>query len=78
MAKYCVSLPFTGVAYVTVEADNPKDAKDAAFNVDFSIKAESKSELEVSIEDFDVHEQICNGKVFYGCQNGIEVTTMDD
>jgi hypothetical protein len=69
MPTYSVLLPFTGSMLVEVEADNPEEAKEAAFQVDFDID---------NVHELEMHEHVVQGNVFYGVQNDIKVDLIDD
>ncbi|AGH31861.1 hypothetical protein VPIG_00003 [Vibrio phage PWH3a-P1] len=65
MKNYEVLVPITGYIIVEVEADNEKEAIEKAFESD---------ELNIdNINEWDTHEAIVQGNVFYGIQNEIEV-----
>jgi len=67
MAKYLVSIPFTGYICVEVEADNEKDA----------ITKARKEDLNVSnAEEVYFHDRITEGNVFTGVLNEVEVEQL--
>ena len=59
---------------VEVHADDEKQAKDKAFETDFRVEVKDGGE----VLEFESHEQIVRGNVFYGVQNEIEVNEIDD
>ena len=63
MAKkeFEVCIPITGVIWVTVEAENEKDAIKAAF--------ESEELTLDHVEEWEAHEAICTGNVLHASQN---------
>ncbi len=63
--KYTVSIPFTGYVTVEVEAENKNAAIKAAFEQDI--------DLQNDLGEIEYHTIICNGNVFYGLLNEIEV-----
>jgi hypothetical protein len=69
MPKYSVLVPFTGSMLVQVEADNPEEAKEAAFAVDFDID---------NVHELEMHERVVQGNVFYGVQNDIKIDLIND
>jgi hypothetical protein len=64
MKEYSVKLPVAGYAVVMVEADNEKEALEKAL--------ESEVKLD-DIEEWDVHEHIIEGNIFYGNCNDPEI-----
>ena len=58
---------------VSVEADDEKGAKEAALNVDFSFELKSDSDANSEIIEFEAHEQITKGNIYYGCINEMQV-----
>ena len=74
MKTYNVTIPCTLSVCVTVEAEDEKSAKEAALNVDFRLDLQSEDkEASPEIVEFETHEQICRGNVFYGCINKMEI-----
>jgi len=69
MPKYSVLVPFTGSMSVEVDADNPADAKEAAFEVEFDIR---------SVHELEFHDHVVRGNVFCGVLNSMEVELIDD
>jgi hypothetical protein len=65
MKTYLVTIPCTMAVCVEVEAESEEAAKEAAFEVDFNI--EIKSEHKAEILDFEVHNRVSSGNVYYGC-----------
>ncbi|ALM62171.1 hypothetical protein AXI64_gp179 [Vibrio phage qdvp001] len=65
MKSYEVLVPITGYIVVEVEAENEKEAIDKAFESD---------DLTIdNINEWDTHENIVQGNVFYGVKNEVEV-----
>jgi len=77
MAKYSVLIPCTLSVDVTVEADSEEEALSKALDVDFSVKIDDGAD-KAMIHEFEAHEEIVKGNVFYGVQNEIEVMLIDD
>lgn len=73
MASYYVFLPFTGSFFIEVEADSEEAAKDIAFEKDIMLNAEG-----AEIHDWDTHQHVVRGNVFYGVQSEIEVKPAED
>lgn len=73
MPTYHVFLPFTGVLFLEVEADNEDAAKDAAFEKDIALRAKG-----AEVHDWETHENVVQGNVFYGVQREIEVVHVND
>lgn len=66
MAKYTVTLPFTGSLSVDVEAESKDAAIDAAFNlVDVTIKDGETS----FVDEWETHREVTRGNVFSGVLN---------
>lgn len=61
MKEYEVCLPFTGVIWVTVEANSEKEAIEAAFQSE-DLKLEN-------CDEWEAHEEICTGNVLHASQN---------
>jgi len=64
--KWLVSIPFTGVAHVEVEADDAQSAKDAAMGMDIKITGRGAD------AEWEFCERVVEGNVFCGMQNAIE------
>lgn len=77
MATYFVTIPFTGVIGIHVEADNKEEAKSKAWDADFRLDATPGEGAEVELGEWEMHEQIVQGNVFHGGQNEIEVELVD-
>lgn len=68
MKEYEVLVPITGYIIVNVNAENKEDAVNKAFESD---------ELTLdNIEQWDSHECVVKGNVFYGTVNEIEVNEV--
>jgi hypothetical protein len=74
MPKYSVIIPCTMTVLVEVQADDEKQAKEKAFETNFYAEVKDGGEL----LEFEAHEQIVRGNVFYGVQNEIEVSEIED
>lgn len=70
MKRFLVTLPITGYILVEVEADNERAAIDAAL-----ISDELRTDR---IEEWEAHEHIVQGNVFYGRKNRVEVEDISD
>ena len=66
MKRYDVTVPFTGMLVVTVEAEGEKEAIDAALDVD-SMKIEGKNGAEIL--EVEVTRAVTKGNVFRGVLN---------
>ena len=73
MPRYTVTIPCTMAVVVSVEADDEEGAKEAAFNVDFNVELKGDPDASPEIIEFETHEQITKGNVYYGCINEMEV-----
>lgn len=76
MPKFDVFVPCTVSICVTVDADNKEHAKEIAFDMQWGIKIDRENldnTADVEIEEFQLHEQVVKGNVFYGVQNELEV-----
>ena len=76
MATFIVSVPFTGTMSFEVKAANPEEAKQKALDSACSIKVDEGENMD--IEDFELHEYVTRGNVFYGCSNEVEVIECDE
>ena len=74
--EYEVLIPLTGYVSVIVEAESSEEAKDKAFVEDFYIDLKSESN-NVQLQEFETHEHIVRGNVFYGTLNEIEVEEIE-
>ncbi len=72
MKTYYVSIPCTMTVCVTVDAETEEEAKQKAFGVDFDVNVTGDNDA--CLQDFEAHEQIVKGSVFYGVQNEVDVT----
>ena len=70
MKTYTIAVPITGVIYVDVKANSEEDALEAAL--------ESEDLSLDKCEEWEAHEHIVRGNVFYGHQNKIEVVAEFD
>ena len=71
MPRYNVIMPCTMSILLSVEAENKEAAKNAAFQLDFSIEISGEGEPEIL--EFESHETVCRGNIFCGVLNEIEV-----
>ena len=67
--EYSVRIPVTGFVEVTIEAESPDDAIDRALDLEIDID----EPMMYDHCEFETHEVIWNGNVFYGIINEIEV-----
>ena len=63
MKRWNVRIPISGFVSINVEAQTEEAAKEAALTGD----------IPTSPDEWDIHEQIASGSVFYGMQNEIEI-----
>jgi hypothetical protein len=68
MTTYSVTLPFTGVVVVEVEASSVIEA----------VKKAMKNATFDDIEQWETHTQIIKDNVFYGVQNLAEVEELGE
>ena len=73
MKTWNVTIPCTMAVVVTVEAEDEEGAKQAAMCVALEVDIKSDENSSADISEFETHEQIVKGNVFYGCLNEIEV-----
>lgn len=66
---YNVYVPITGIAFLQVKANSEKEAKELVFEEPLSLD---------NVTEFEIHEYICQGNVFYGIQNSIEVELSEE
>jgi hypothetical protein len=74
MPQYSVLIPATCSIQVQVEAEDEESAKDAAFDVNFQIDVTGGAVL----HEFETHEDVTEGNVFYGVLNSITVERIDE
>lgn len=77
MAKYVVYVPVTISLAIEVDAESEEDAKDAAFNADVTFQLIGSDKNSCAIREYEFHEQITRGSVFYGVRNKIEVEPLN-
>lgn len=65
MKKYLVTVPITGYAVVTVEAENEDEAKQKVLDNDALVTIDD-------IDEWQTHEIVCKGGVLYAVQNEID------
>lgn len=73
MKGYSVAVPFTGVVYLTVEAETEQDAIEFAMNADVTLEVEGN---EVDTYEWEMHEHVTTGNVFYGVRNDISAEAI--
>lgn len=62
MKNYQVTVPITGIAFISVQAESEQEAIQKAMdNVTIN-----------EVESWEAHEHIVKGNVFYGVQNEVE------
>jgi len=74
--KFDVFIPCTVSICVTVDAESEEEAKQLALDAPWRIKIDANgcdNTMDIAICEFEAHEQIAKGNVFYGVQNKIEV-----
>jgi len=67
--EYSVRIPVTGFVEVTIEADSPADAIDRALDLEIDID----EPMMYDHCEFETHEIITDGNMFYGAINEVEV-----
>lgn len=67
--KYAVSVPISGYVYKEVEANSEEEAREAVFMSGITID---------EVEEFDMHDHIVKGNVFYGVLNEIEIEEIGE
>lgn len=82
MAKrFIVEVPVVLKATVGVWADSEEEAKDKVFEEGFSIEvtdSDNNEDVEVYDWEWEMHNKITQGNVFYGCINEIDVYPDSD
>lgn len=75
--QYNITIPCTMSISVTVTADNKEEAISKAFNLSWYLKviAEDKEAENAApeINELELHRMICQGNVFHGCINELEI-----
>jgi hypothetical protein len=74
--KFNVFVPCTASICVTVDAESEEEAKQLALDAPWALKVGTEgcdNTMDIAICEFEAHEQITKGNVFYGVQNEIEV-----
>ncbi len=66
MKNYTVYVPITGIVKMEVKAENEEEAKEIALE-DATL---------TEVEEWEAHEEIVRGNVFYGVQNTIELLSI--
>lgn len=67
MKAYTITMPVTGIMVKTVEAETVEEAIEKFCD-----------EITVNdLEQWEVHEEIVKGNVFYGVQNTMEIEEFD-
>ena len=73
MPEYNVLIPCTMSISVSVEAENKEEAKSKALDVDLRVNLESDDPAGPEIYEFEMHRQIVEGNIYYGCINKMDV-----
>lgn len=68
MPTYYVNIPATMAITVTVEAENEEEAKEKALEVPLYVTVRGGD-----LQEYETHEQVCEGYVYNGVLNEIEV-----
>lgn len=76
MAKYSVRVPFCGFVVVDVLAESKEEAIEKGVDSDLSMRL-TLNESGVDYE-WDTHEHIVRGNVFYGNLNSASAELVDD
>lgn len=69
MKVFGISKPITGILYKEIEAKSEKEAMDAFHKGDLTID---------DVIEWEMHETIVQGNVFYGMLNQAEVELVDE
>lgn len=69
-AEYDVCIPFTGIIWLTVEAESEKDAIEKAFESD-DLKL-------TNAEEWEAHKEICTGNVLHASTNTAYAIRRED
>lgn len=81
MKRFAVRMPCTMSLYMEVEAETKEDAKEAAYALNFGVvtKAadEAAEDAELYIEEFEMHDYVTRGNVFYGVLNEIDIEELE-
>lgn len=67
MGTYAISMPITGFIYSEVEADSEEEAKEKFYQLEHTTD---------DIEEWDMHEHITQGNIFFGELNDVEIEEM--
>ncbi len=73
MKTFTVWVPCTLSICFEVEAEDCKDAISKALQTEFTVRVIDKDQVDVDVEQFEIHEYVTKGNVFYGVQDKIEV-----
>lgn len=74
MPTYNVTIPCTMAVCVTVEADDPKAAIDAAFDVEWNVNLTSDDKAAApDLIELETHRRVAYGNVYAGCINDVDV-----
>ena len=76
MKRYHIRVPFAGYFYATVEAENEKDAKEAALDAAGNSKISAFDNVEVG--EWEVLKDLTRGNVLYAPLNSIEIDDVED
>lgn len=68
MKTYWVELPITGIVGLEIKAETKEEAIKKAFASDYTIE---------DIQEWEDHDHICEGNVFYGMLNSPRAQEID-
>jgi len=74
MRQFTVAMPFTGVAYKTIEAETEEEAIEKFLDNTSLPIGPSDGKDDAEVEEWDFCERVVGGNVFYGVRNEVEVT----
>lgn len=74
--KYSVKMPFTGYIDIIVEADDEQSAKEQ-FYAEYDKCNSLHDALMIHDGEWDFHEQVVRGSVWYGTLSEMEITEQD-
>ncbi len=73
MKTFTVLVPCTLSICFEVEAEGKIDAISKALQTEFTVRVIDENQVDVNVEQFEIHEYVIKGNVFYGVQDKIEV-----
>lgn len=70
MKNFIVTIPFTGVISVEIEAETQEEAESKALN-ECDLKLDWSSELGYDLDEWETHKKIVQGNICYANQSEI-------